>query len=54
MTHPLVDRLTTEFGWPRFDDRASLDDWTRTDGVRAITASAPSGDATTASRPWRS
>ncbi|KGM48043.1 hydrogenase accessory protein [Pseudooceanicola atlanticus] len=33
MTHPLVDRLTTEFGWPRFDDRASLDEWTRTDGV---------------------
>lgn len=33
MTHPLVDRLTTELGWPRFDDRASLDEWTRTPGV---------------------
>lgn len=27
MTHPLVDRLTTEFGWPRIDDRATLAGW---------------------------
>ncbi|WP_407493079.1 hydrogenase accessory protein [Pseudooceanicola sp. MF1-13] len=33
MTHPLVDRLTTEFGWPRIDDAVSFDDWINRPGV---------------------
>ena len=33
MTHPLVDRLTTEFGWPRLDDTAGFDAWTRAPGL---------------------
>ncbi|EBA05810.1 hydrogenase accessory protein [Sagittula stellata] len=27
MSHPLITRLTTEFGWPRFEDMGSLEDW---------------------------
>ena len=33
MTHPLVSRLTTEFGWPALNDRAAFDAWTRTPGT---------------------
>lgn len=33
MTHPLVDRLTTEFNWPRLDDAVSFDDWINTPGA---------------------
>lgn len=33
MTHPLISRLSTEFGWPSFDDMGSLEAWASQPGV---------------------
>ena len=43
MTHPLVERLTTELGWPAFGDMASLDRWIAEPGVHVLFVP---GDAT--------
>ena len=34
MTHPLVTRLTEEFGFPAFEDRAAFDAWRDRPGVQ--------------------
>ena len=34
MTHPLVTRLTEEFGFPAFEDRAAFDAWSGRPGVQ--------------------
>ena len=36
MSHPLIDRLTSELGWPSLTDKQSLDDFTGQDGVHAL------------------
>ncbi|MGR3369292.1 MAG: hydrogenase accessory protein [Sagittula sp.] len=36
MSHPLITRLTTEFGWPRFEDMGSLEDWRAGPGVHVL------------------
>lgn len=36
MTHPLVDRLTTEFGWPRLNSQADLDAFTSAPGTHVV------------------
>ncbi|MEQ9257665.1 MAG: hydrogenase accessory protein [Roseovarius sp.] len=36
MTHPLIDRLTTELGWPRLEDEAALAAFTGRPGVHVL------------------
>ena len=36
MGHPLIDRLTTEFGWPRLADPAARDAWTTAPGTHVL------------------
>ncbi|GAB4258318.1 MAG: hydrogenase accessory protein [Pararhodobacter sp.] len=36
MTHPLIDRLTTEFGWPRLEDAESLDAFVSAPGTHVV------------------
>ena len=36
MTHPLIDRLTTEFGWPVLDNENDITEFTRRDGAHVI------------------
>ncbi|MEM7723139.1 MAG: hydrogenase accessory protein [Pseudomonadota bacterium] len=36
MSHPLIDRLTTELGWPHLTDAASRDTFTGADGLRVL------------------
>ena len=36
MTHPLIDRLTTEFGWPVLDDPDTLSEFTQRPGTHVL------------------
>ena len=36
MTHPLIDRLSTEFGWPAFDDMDDLRTFRDAPGVHVL------------------
>lgn len=36
MGHPLIDRLTTEFGWPSLSDEADILEWVSRPGVHAL------------------
>ncbi|MGB0661393.1 MAG: hydrogenase accessory protein [Mangrovicoccus sp.] len=36
MTHPLIDRLTTDLGWPRLDNDHDITEFTRQPGVHAL------------------
>ncbi len=36
MSHPLIDRLTTEFGWPRLDNVEALEGFTNRDGAHVV------------------
>lgn len=36
MTHPLIDRLSSEFGWPFLDDKDQLNSFTQGPGVHVL------------------
>ncbi|WP_425071428.1 hydrogenase accessory protein [Sagittula sp. S175] len=36
MTHPLISRLSDEFGWPAFDDIGSVEAYTAQEGVHVL------------------
>jgi hydrogenase-1 operon protein HyaE len=36
MTHPLIDRLSTELGWPVLDNDNDITEFTRRDGAHVI------------------
>ncbi|WP_425101321.1 hydrogenase accessory protein [Tropicibacter sp. S64] len=36
MSHPLIDRLTTEIGWPKLDTQEALDAFLAAPGVHAL------------------
>lgn len=36
MTHPLIERLTTEFGWPRLENTAEAESYLETPGWHVI------------------
>ncbi len=36
MTHPLIDRLTTELGWPQLDNAADITEFTNRPGVHVL------------------
>ena len=36
MSHPLIDRLTGELGWPRLASREDLADYTRREGTHVV------------------
>lgn len=36
MTHPLIDRLTTEFSWPKLDSQHDVTEFTSREGVHVL------------------
>ena len=36
MSHPLIERLTSEFGWPNLNDQGSLEAYTEQEGTHVL------------------